>query len=131
MIAKLKSYYQYWLIYYKKHILLYITCELYERCLGSFLANIFFRDLVEIKQYRDKLKQYIESVERRKTNKMKNVTAEEKLIYRFYVKLEYHQLQALWDTGAQISICTKPLAVKLGLKWKKPKDDLQIVTINE
>ena len=29
-------------------------------------ANIFFGDLVEIKQYRDKFKQYIKSVERRK-----------------------------------------------------------------
>ncbi len=30
----------------------------------------------------------------------------------------------------QISVFTKLLAVKLGLKWKKLKDDLQIVTIN-
>ena len=46
------------------------------------------------------------------------------------MKLGRHQLQALWDIGAQISVCIKPLAVKLGLKWEKPKDDLQMVTIN-
>ncbi len=46
------------------------------------------------------------------------------------MKLGCYQLQVLWDTGAQISVCTKPLAVKLGLKWEKPKDDLQMVTIN-
>ncbi len=32
--------------------------------------------------------------------------------------------------GTQISVCIKSLAVKLGLKWKKPKDNLQIVIIN-
>ncbi len=47
------------------------------------------------------------------------------------MKLEWHQLQALWDTGMQISVCTKLLTVKLGLKWEKPKDDLQMVTINK
>ncbi len=50
-------------------------------------ANIFFRDLVEIKQYRDKFKQYIKSVERRKINEVKNVITEKKPIYRFYIKL--------------------------------------------
>ncbi len=49
---------------------------------------------------------------------------EEKLIYWSYIKLKQYQLQVSWDTGAQISVCTKLLAVKLGLKWEKPKDDL-------
>ncbi len=44
-------------------------------------TNIFFRDLVEIKQYRDKLKQYIDSVEKKKTNKIKSITAKKKPIY--------------------------------------------------
>jgi len=44
-------------------------------------ANIFFRDLVEIKQYRDKLKQYIDSIKKRKVNEVKSLIAEEKLIY--------------------------------------------------
>ena len=51
-------------------------------------TNIFFKDLVEIEQYRDKLKQYIDSVEKRKANEVKNLIIEEKLIYRSYVKLE-------------------------------------------
>ena len=51
-------------------------------------ANIFFGNLVEIEQYRDKLKQYIDSVEKRKASEVKSLTAEEKPIYRSYVKLE-------------------------------------------
>ena len=51
-------------------------------------ANIFFGNLVEIKQYRDKLKQYIDSVKKRKTNKVKSLMAEEKPIYRSYIKLK-------------------------------------------
>ncbi len=55
---------------------------------------------------------------------------EEKPVYRSYVKLERHSLQAQWDTGAQISVCTKPLAIKLGLKWAKLKKELNMVTID-
>ena len=44
-------------------------------------TNIFFRDLVEIEQYRNKLKQYIDLVEKRKANEVKSLTTEEKLIY--------------------------------------------------
>ncbi len=50
-------------------------------------TNIFFRDLVEIEQYRNKLKQYIDLVEKRKANEVKSLTTEEKLIYQSYIKL--------------------------------------------
>src|SRR6266508_1672012 len=33
--------------------------------------------------------------------------------------------------GAQISVCTKPLAIKLGLKWTKLEKELNMVTIDE
>src|SRR6266542_5783992 len=32
--------------------------------------------------------------------------------------------------GAQISVCTKPLTIKLGLKWAKPEKELNMVTID-
>src|SRR6266540_4605019 len=32
--------------------------------------------------------------------------------------------------GAQILVCTKPLAIKLGLKWAKPEKELNMVTID-
>ncbi len=63
----------------------------------QILTNIFFGDLIEIEQYRKKLKQYIKSVEKRKANKIKSIMAEEKPIYQSYVKLGWHQLQALLE----------------------------------
>ncbi len=41
-----------------------------------------------------------------------------------------HFLQAQWNTGAQILVCTKLLALKLGLKWVKPEKELNMVTID-
>ncbi len=32
--------------------------------------------------------------------------------------------------GAQISVCTKSLAIKLGLKWTKPTETTNMVIIN-
>ena len=70
------------------------------------------------------------AVERKNQRKVKNTTLKEKLVYRSYVKLGRHSLQAQWDTGAQISVYTKPLAIKLGLKWAKPEKELNMVTID-
>jgi len=54
------------------------------------LVNIFFKDLIEIEQYQKKLRQYIKSVDKRKANKIKNTIVKKKLIYRSYMKLEWH-----------------------------------------
>jgi len=56
---------------------------------------------------------------------------EEKPVYRLYIRLEKNSIQASWDTGAQISICTKLLATKLGLKWTKPIEMTNMVTVND
>src|SRR6266542_4991083 len=32
--------------------------------------------------------------------------------------------------GAQILVCTKPLAIKLGLKWTKPTEVTNMITVN-
>ena len=55
----------------------------------------------------------------------------EKPVYRSYVKLERNSIQASWDTGAQISVCAKLLAVKLSLKWTKLIEMTNIVTVND
>jgi len=78
--------------------------------------NTFFGDLVQIPKYRESLQQYLAAVERKNQREVKNATLKEKSVYQSYVKLGRHSLQAQWDTGAQISVCTKPLAIKLGLK---------------
>src|SRR6266542_287405 len=93
-------------------------------------TNIFFRDLVQIPKYRESLQQYLAAVERKNQREVKNTTLEEKPVYRSYVKLERHSLQAQWDTGAQISVCTKLLVTKLGLKWTKLEKELNMVTID-
>ena len=33
--------------------------------------------------------------------------------------------------GTQISVCTKSLAIKLGLKWTKPTKATNMVTVND
>ena len=79
-------------------------------------SNTFFRDLVQIPKYRESLQQYLIAVEQKNQREVKNTILKEKPVYRSYVKLGRHSLQAQWDTGAQISVCTKSLAVKLELK---------------
>ncbi len=61
---------------------------------------------------------------------MKAIQIEEKLVYQSYVRLERNSIQASWDIGVQISVCTKLLATKLGLKWTKLVEATKIVTIN-
>ena len=41
-----------------------------------------------------------------------------------------NSIQASWDTGTQISVCTKLLAIKLGLKWAKLIEATNMVTVN-
>ena len=55
---------------------------------------------------------------------------EKKSVYLSYVRLERNSIQALWDTGTQISVCTKSLIVKLGLKWIKPTETTNMITVN-
>src|SRR6266511_3014671 len=93
-------------------------------------TNTFFEDLVQIPKYRESLQQYLAAIERKNQREVKHTTLEEKPVYRSYVKLGRHSLQAQWDTGAQISVCTKPLATKLGLKWAKLDKELNMVTID-
>ncbi len=62
------------------------------------------------------MQQYLIAVERKEQRNVKVTQVEEKPIYRSYVRLGKNSIQASWDMGMQISVCTKPLAVKLGLK---------------
>ncbi len=45
---------------------------------------------MEIKQYKEKLRQYIKLINKRKANEIKNAIIEEKPIYQFYIKLEWY-----------------------------------------
>ena len=70
-------------------------------------------------------------VKRKEQKNVKAAQVKEKSVYRSYVRIGRNSIQASWDTGVQISVCTKPLAVKLGLKWTKLIETTNIVTIND
>ena len=57
-------------------------------------TNTFFGDLVQIPKYRESIQQYLTAVERKSQREVKNTTLEEKPVYRSYVKLGRHSLQA-------------------------------------
>jgi len=61
---------------------------------------------------------------------VKAAQVEEKSVYRSYFRFRRNFIQASWNTGVQISICTKPLAVKLGLKWTKLTEIINMITVN-
>ena len=78
--------------------------------------NMFFENLMKIGPYRKSMQQYLAAVERKEQRSVKATQVKEKPVYRSYVRLGRNSIQASWDTGVQISVYTKPLAVKLGLK---------------
>ncbi len=65
------------------------------------------------------------------TKECESNQVEEKPVYRSYVRLERNSIQASWNTGAQISVCIKPLIIKLGLKQIKLTETTNIVTVND
>src|SRR6266540_173993 len=91
---------------------------------------MFFGDLMKIGLYRESMQQYLAAVEKKEQRSIKATQVEEKPVYRSYVRLGRNSIQASWDTGAQISVCTKPLVIKLGLKWTKPTEAMNMVTVN-
>src|SRR6266511_342438 len=93
-------------------------------------TNMFFEDLMKVGLYRESMQQYLAAVERKEQRSVKAAQVEEKPVYRSYVRLERNSIQASWDTSAQISVCTKLLAIKLGLKWTKLTEATNMVTVN-
>jgi len=91
---------------------------------------MFFRDLMKIGSYRKSMQQYLAAVEKKEQRNVKVTQIEEKPVYRLYVRLGRNSIQASWDTDAQISVCTKLLAVKLDLKWTKLTETTNMITVN-
>src|SRR6266540_1993325 len=92
---------------------------------------MFFGDLMKVGPYRKSMQQYLAALERKEQRSVKVTQVKEKPVYRSYVRLKRNSIQASWDTGAQISVCTKLLATKLGLKWTKLIETTNMVTIND
>src|SRR6266498_4307917 len=93
-------------------------------------TNMFFEDLMKVGPYREFMQQYLTAVERKEQRSVKATQVEEKPVYRSYVRLGRNSIQTSWDTSAQISVCTKLLAMKLGLKWTKPTEATNMLTVN-
>src|SRR6266496_6814559 len=91
---------------------------------------MFFGDLMKVRIYRESMQQYLVAVERKEQRNIKATQVEEKPVYRSYVRLGRNSIQASWDTDAQISVCTKPLAIKLDLKWTKLTEVTKMVTVD-
>ncbi len=63
-------------------------------------TNMFFRDLMKVRPYRESMQQYLAAVKRKEQRSVKAAQVEEKLVYRSYVRLGRNSIQASWDTGA-------------------------------
>src|SRR6266540_1091239 len=93
-------------------------------------TNMFFGDLMKVGPYRESMQQYLTAVKRKEQRSVKAAQVEEKLVYRSYVRLGRNSIQASWDMSTQISVCTKLLAIKLGLKWTKPTEAINMIIVN-
>jgi len=69
-------------------------------------------------------------VKRKEQRSVKAIQVKKKSVYRLYVSLEKNSIQISWNTNAQISVCIKLLAIKLGLKWTKPAEAINIIIVN-
>src|SRR6266498_1065044 len=85
---------------------------------------------MKIGPYQESMQQYLVAVKRKEQKSVKATQVEEKPVYRSYVSLEKNSIQVSWDTGVQISVCTKPLAIKLDLKWTKLTEVTKMVTVD-
>ncbi len=91
---------------------------------------MFFDNLMKIGLYQKSMQQYLIVVEKKGQRNVKAAQIEKKPVYKSYIKLERNSIQALQNTGIQISVYTKPLVVKLGLKWTKLTEAINIITVN-
>ena len=91
---------------------------------------MFFGNLMKIGPYRKFMQQYLAAVERKEQRNMKATQVEEKPVYQSYVRLRRNSIQTSWDMGVQISVCTKSLIIKLGLKWAKLTETTNMVIVN-
>ena len=91
---------------------------------------MFFGNLMKIDPYQKSIQQYLATVEKKEQRDVKATQVKEKPVYRLYVRLGRNSIQASWDTGVQISVYTKPLAIKLGLKWIKLMETTNMIMVN-
>ena len=85
------------------------------------------------KQIRDmldhgELRKVIDNIEDKKDNRWVNFAAKH-LAARIYGKIGWTECQLVVDIGAEVSVCTKPMANLLKLK-PKPDKTMTVVTID-
>ncbi len=72
------------------------------------------------------LKEIVDSIENKKDNRRVNFTTKH-LAARIYEKIGRIECQLVVDTGAEVSVCTKPMADLLKLKLKLDKTMIVVV----
>ncbi len=74
------------------------------------------------------LREVVDNIEDKKDNKRVNFTTKH-LAARIYGKIDWTECQLVIDTGAEVSVCTKPMADLLKLK-PKPDKTMTVITID-
>ncbi len=77
----------------------------------------------------DELREVVDNIEDKKDNRWINF-ATKHLAARIYGKIDQTEYQLIVDTGAEVSVCTKPMADLLKLKLK-PDKTIMVIAIDE
>ena len=86
------------------------------------MSNATYGDLMKDKKYRKPVMEALEELDNDDKNRVNNIQQREEMpIYRSYVKIGKTDLQATWDSGAQKSTITEPLAKLLNITWDTNK----------
>src|ERR1043165_6237484 len=110
------------------------------------MVNVTFGNLVGIPKYRKEMREMIKHVSKksdieseskeediRKKPKPKKVNQMERVhsqpTFRIYGKVKRQNLQMIMDIGAELTVCTKSLAKKLGINYIKGKI-IDLITID-
>ena len=75
------------------------------------------------------LREVVDNIEDKKDNKRINFITKYP-IARIYGKIDQTEYQLIVDTGAEVSVCTKPMADLLKLKLK-PDKTIMVIAIDE
>ncbi len=101
-------------------------------------ANTTFGNLVQIPKYKEQirnmldhgeLREVVDNIEDKKDNRRVNFATKHPAA-RIYGKIGWTECQLVIDTGAEVSVCTKPMADLLKLKPKLNKT-MTVVAIDE
>ena len=122
------------------------------------MVNVTFRDLVRIPKYKRQIRNAMKATKQKKDTEDKNkftlksenngvgITrknlkkvsirqtkqserVKSQLTFKLYGKVGHQNIQMMINTGAELMVCTKPLAKKLGLIYRQDKI-IELITVD-